>query len=262
MPLSSPKRKVSDTENKLRVLCCLEALGMATQEQLWPFVARLELMEYVPFCMFVDELQKGGSIAKADHALEGMLYLTVEGQQLLKLFSNRLVHTDRERIHQAAPEYAAQLTARRQVQAGYELAPEGRCCAACAVREDDVPTLVLRMDSADCALVENAVQHFRELVPRLLTLLYTIPFLSCQEDSPAPETQQQCMLNVRPGSPALCAFGGREHAAVVRVEDETTAYTLLLLLPDAALAWGWALAADQMGAKLAQRITGVLENKA
>ena len=53
MPLSSPKRKVSDAENKLRVLCCLDALGMATQEQLWPFVAQLELMEYIPFCMFL-----------------------------------------------------------------------------------------------------------------------------------------------------------------------------------------------------------------
>ena len=49
MPFLSPKRKISDTENKLRVLCCLDALGMATQDQLWPFVAQLELMEYLPF---------------------------------------------------------------------------------------------------------------------------------------------------------------------------------------------------------------------
>ncbi len=47
MPFLSPKRRVSDAENKLRLLLCLRALGMATSDQLWPFVAGLELMEYL-----------------------------------------------------------------------------------------------------------------------------------------------------------------------------------------------------------------------
>ena len=35
------------------------ALGMATlDQQLWPFVAQLELMDYMPLCVFVDELKK------------------------------------------------------------------------------------------------------------------------------------------------------------------------------------------------------------
>ena len=55
MPLLSPKRRVSDVENKLRVLFCLKALGLVTQEQLWPIVARMELMDYLPFCLLLDE---------------------------------------------------------------------------------------------------------------------------------------------------------------------------------------------------------------
>ena len=58
MPFLSPKRRVSDAENKLRLLLCLRALGMATSDQLWPFVAELELMEYLPYCLLLDELKK------------------------------------------------------------------------------------------------------------------------------------------------------------------------------------------------------------
>ena len=57
MPLFSTRRKISDTENKLRLLYCLNALGMATQEELWPFAAQLDLMDYVPLCVYLDELR-------------------------------------------------------------------------------------------------------------------------------------------------------------------------------------------------------------
>ena len=72
MPLFSPKRKISDAENKLRVLLCLDALGLAALDELWPFVARLELMEYMHFCLLVDELAKDGAIAQGSHALSGV----------------------------------------------------------------------------------------------------------------------------------------------------------------------------------------------
>ena len=62
MPFLSPKRRVSDAENKLRLLLCLRALGMATSDQLWPFVAELELMEYLPYCLLLDELNRSGRL--------------------------------------------------------------------------------------------------------------------------------------------------------------------------------------------------------
>ena len=74
MPFLSPKRRVSDAENKLRLLLCLRALGMATSDQLWPFVAELELMEYLPYCLLLDELKKDGEVAQGRCALEGVLY--------------------------------------------------------------------------------------------------------------------------------------------------------------------------------------------
>ena len=79
MPFLSPKRRVSDAENKLRLLLCLRALGMATSDQLWPFVAELELMEYLPYCLLLDELKKDGEVAQGRCALEGVLYLTPKG---------------------------------------------------------------------------------------------------------------------------------------------------------------------------------------
>ena len=102
MPFLSPKRRVSDAENKLRLLLCLRALGMATSDQLWPFVAGLELMEYLPYCLLLDELKKDGEVAQGRFALEGVLYLTPRGEKTLSLLRDKLTHTDCERIRAAA----------------------------------------------------------------------------------------------------------------------------------------------------------------
>ena len=258
MPFHSPKRRISDTENKLRVLFCLDAIGMATQEQLWPFVAQLELMDYVPFCMFVDELLHDGALAEGSRGLENVLYLTQEGREQLSLFSGKVVHADQERIRRFAPAYAAQLSARRQITAVYEGAEGCVYGAACSVREDDVPTLFLRVSTVERQLADQAVKGFRDRAPHLLTMLYTLPFEPYAGQVPAALQQETALLAAAPGKAALCAFGGRKHAAVVSVADGDTCYTVLLLLPDAALAWGWALAADAEGRRLAQRITAVL----
>lgn len=260
MPLSSPKRRISDTENKLRVLYCLDALGMATQEQLWPFVAQLELMEYVPFCLFLDELRSDGAVAAASHALEGALYLTAQGHKQLELFQGKLVHADRERIRRAAPEYAARMSERRQAQAVYEGESGGWYRAACTLREDDVPTLLLRITSPDSRLADRAVKGFRSCAAHLLTLLYTLPFEPFAGEVPSALSQEEALRTVQPGHPVLCDFGGRACAAVVSVRGGETQYTLLLLLPDERLAWGWALAAD--GSLLADQLTALIEARA
>ena len=259
MPLFSPKRNISDTEYKLRVLCCLDALGMATQEQLWPFVAQLELMEYIPFCMHLGELKSGGAIAPAQHALEGMLYITPAGKEQFRLFSSRMPHTDQERIRQAAPDYAAKLHERRVARAAYERAPKGEYRACLTMTEGDVPALIVRLQSADQALVRTAVNAFRQYVPHLFTLLYTLPFEPAQALAPA-IAQKDALVAAAPGHPALCAFGGREHAGVVRICDGDLCLTVMLLLPSDALAWGWACAADQLGAGLVSQIAGLLRS--
>ena len=54
MPEGFAKRHISDAENRLRLLLCIDALGLCTREELWPFVAKLELMEYMPMCLYLD----------------------------------------------------------------------------------------------------------------------------------------------------------------------------------------------------------------
>jgi len=257
MPLSSPKRKVSDAENKLRVLCCLDALGMATQEQLWPFVARLELMEYIPFCIFLGELRSSGAIAAGSHALEGALYLTSGGKQQLELFSNKLVHADKERIREAARSYREELSARKLVRAAYELSQDGLCCAALTMREGDVPTLFIRVCTKDSLLTEKAVRGFQACAPQVLNLLYTLDLSGEGTPAPKPLPQEAAIAAAQPGAPSLCAFGGREHAAVVSISDDMVFYTVLLLLPSDELAWSWAQAADARSHELAAALTAL-----
>lgn len=261
MPLLSPKRKISDAENKLRVLLCLDRLGMATQEQLWPFIARLELMEYIPFCMFVDELMSNGAITRGENALDGCLYLTAEGRQQLALFSDKMVHADKERILAEAPEYARSLSESRQVRAAYELAQDGEYRASATVCEGDVPTMLMQVRSRSGELTERFVSRFSTLAAQMLAQFYLLP-LGSEQPMPAVHTQEDALLAAAPAAPALCAYGGREHAAVVRFGNDRMHFTVLLLLPSAEMAWGWAQTADRRGAELANTLTALLEAKA
>jgi len=257
MPFFSPKRKVSDAENKLRVLYCLDRLGMATQEQLWPFVAQLELMEYMPLCMFVDELLSDGAIEAGRYAMEGSLFLTAAGRRQLELFGNKLVHTDMERIAAAAPEYAQRLSQQRQVHAAYELAQDGEYRAHGAICESDVPTLHLQVRSRSTDEVERFVRLFPSVAAQIMAHLYLLPLSDTQRPLPDVCTQEQALTDAE--HPALCAFGGREHAAVVSFGDETMHYTLLLLLPSDRMAWAWAQTAQERGAQLAKELRRLFE---
>lgn len=258
MTFSSPKRRISDTENKLRILFCLGALGTVTAEQLWPFVARLELMEYMPFCVLLDELKKDGAIAAGSHALEGMLFLTREGEKTLSLFSSKVLHADRERILREAAAYAARLNERRQTLAVYERSQGGELCVASTVREGDVPTLFLRLRTRERALAEAAQKGFPARAPRILTLLYTLPFSFSADPLPVASSQEEALLLAEDGRPALCAYGGNEYGAAVSLKGADAAYTALLLLTDREAAQGWCLAAGAQGEALAAKLTALL----
>ena len=261
MPFLSPKRKVSDAENKLRVLLCLDRLGLATQEQLWPFVAQLELMEYMPFCMFVDELLSDGAIASGTHALQGSLYLTAKGHQQLELFSSRIVHADKERIAAEAPEYARRLSDTRQVHAAYELAQESEYRAFGTVCEGDVPTMLLQARSQNGQTIERFVQRFPALASQMLARLYMLPLTFTDEPLPAVTTQREALLAAQDGAPALCAYGGREHAAVLPLENDRLRFMLLLLFPTAEMAWSWAQTAANRRTELADAFAAMLEEQ-
>lgn len=261
MPFRSPKRRVSDAENKLRLLLCLRALGMATSEQLWPFVAGLELMEYLPFCLLLDELQKDGEVAEGRYALKGVLYLTPRGEKTLSLLRDKLTHTDCERIRAAAPTYAAGLNERRQASAAYRRAEPGRYRARGTVREGDVPALVLDVNTPDEALARAAVRGFRSCAPRLLTLMYTLPFEDGGRPLPVAGSQEEALRAAAEGRLALLAYGGREHAAAVSLREGENAYAVLLLLPTREAAQGWAEAACGSAEALARQVTELVTGK-
>ena len=258
MPFLSPKRKISDTENKLRILFCLDKLGMATQEQLWPFVAQLELMEYIPFCMFVDELLSDGAIASGVHAMEGSLFLTTVGRQQLDLFSGKMVHADKERITREAPEYAQHLSQRRLVRAAYELSQEGEFRAFGTVCEGDVPTMLLHVRSRDEKLIERFVNTFPAVAGQVLAQLYLLPLAAAGAPVPEVLTQEAALKTATASRPALCAYGGLEHAAVVLIGADDIQYTLLLLLPSAEMAWAWAQTAQADAEAQARKLTALL----
>lgn len=245
MPLSYSERRVSDAENRLRLLYCIEALGLVTQEQLWPFVARLELMTYVDMCLYLDDLIRDGSLVKGRQAAKGALCLTDGGLQALSLFKKRMPAADRAQIDQAAPAYASALAEKRQVKAVYELAAQGRSRAACSITEGDLPTLLIKLDTSREALAAAAVQRFAQRAPKLLTLLYTLPqsrqSVEIAKDTPLGDGLDagRLLSAVAPDKPLLHAFSSREVAAAFLAANAETELRLLLMLPSRAMAQSW-----------------------
>lgn len=258
MPLHIPKRKVSDAENRLRVLCCLNSLGMATLEQLWPFVAQLELMEYMQLCVYVDELKKDGSLAVGTHGIAGCLYLTEEGIRTLSMFERKMPSGDRRRIETEAPIYFAHMSERRQVRAVHEKPIEGLSCVACTVREDDVPTLILRILTKEEALITAAIKQFRVVASHLLTLLYTVALHDVQTTPLSlAKSPDEAFAAAFAGKSMLYAYGKHEHSAVISLKDERATYLIALLMPSLEAAESWASASLGASDQLASRITAM-----
>lgn len=253
-----PRRRISDAENKLRVLFCVDALKAATLDQLWPFVAKLELMDYLRMCVCVDELRQDGSLEAGKDALKNVLFLTGRGSETLRLFDARMPGNDRERIRAAAPAYLRELDERRQLSAAYERSRDGEYRVLCAYREGDVPTLILRIVTADRELAKRAVGGFERSASAMLLALYAVQGIAPAKPLACYEELDAAMAAAKPGEPTLCAYGKHEHSAVTWLADESAQYEAALLLPSAEAASRWACAADAAGERLAKALTAAL----
>ena len=264
MPQSFSKRNISDAENRLRLLFCVAALGPVTKEQLWPFVAELELMEYVPMCLYVTDLMGEGSLCESMRPLDGALCLTDEGQRTLRLFERRLPQADAERIRRAAPGYAALLAEKRQIRAVHELAPAGKYRVACAVTEGDLPTLLLRLETTSKRLAIGVTKRFRARASRLLTCLYTLetqPGASPFEPEESALEPDAALKVAAPDRWLLCGYGGRQQAGVICLSNRRVEIRLALLMPSAQAAAEWLGAVRAAPDALLNRICAILSGK-
>lgn len=257
MPEGFAKRHISDAENRLRLLLCIDALGLCTREELWPFVAKLELMEYMPMCLYLDELLKDGSLMEGQYAVQGVLFLTGGGREALELFQRRMPRSDRDRILLAAPQYVAQLSEKRQIRTAYELADRGRYRLSCSVTEGEHPTLFLRIDTDSKRLCEAASRHFRQCAARLITRLYTLPPAAEAVQPRRTDNLEEALKTACPGEPSLCLFGGQEAAGAVCLHTGKTNLFLSLLLGREQDARQW-LASVEHTEGLAEELTAML----
>ena len=92
MPEGFAKRHISDAENRLRLLLCIDALGLCTREELWPFVAKLELMEYMPMCLYLDDLLRDGSLMEGQYADVKAPVLGPAAAQVVKVMGRYRYH--------------------------------------------------------------------------------------------------------------------------------------------------------------------------
>ncbi|MBE5802212.1 MAG: DUF4364 family protein [Clostridiales bacterium] len=253
MPVDFSRTRVSDLENRLRLLYCIKWLEPVSNDQLWPFVAQLELMEYVSMCLFLDELRQSGALAEGSHALSGKLYLTAEGHGQLNLFQERMPLSERERIDAEAPAFLQALRERQQLRVMWELAEEGRRGLLCTVRDGDLPTMMLRLITSDRKVADSVAAHFRDRASRLLLMLYTRGLMLNVEQaqtlkSPAPSLPQMssaedALAAVTPDQAYLCPYGLREQLAAICLPGGQTRMHLALLLPGRSEAFQWAHAA-------------------
>jgi len=220
MPTTPPARSVPDVENKLRLLYCIAALEQVSEEQLWPFVASLSLMDYLSMQIFLHDLLGSGVLATGQQALRGMITLSAPGKEVLDMFSNRVMFSDRQRITKAAARYRAELKKRREVQAIYESAREGEYRVLLSLHDSEIPTLLIRMTTAKREYAANSLRVFESCLSAILIYLYNLAAEPEPIDSPGAPP------------PAVTTHSAREHTLITRFTTSGVLFEVTLLLPD------------------------------
>ena len=222
MQFPLPKRRVSDVENKLRLLYCVQALHQVTDTQLWPFVASLDLMEYMPMQLLLHELLAGGDLIMGAEALSGLISLSQKGQETLRLFAHRIMLSDRELIDAAAPTYRAQLKKRREIKAVYETAREGDYHVLLSLAETELPLLTIRVGTASREYAAQSLRAFEKKASELLAYFYTLASLN-QPAKALPDGAAQ---------PIIVTHSPREHSVTATLDANVAAFEITLLFPD------------------------------
>lgn len=249
------KRIVSESEYRLRLLFSLNQLGMCRQDELWPFLAELELMEYMPFCEYLSELVDSGEISSLPF---GNLFVTKKGQESIALFASRIPSSLRSAIIKKAPGYTKALADHKQVKAGYEpsvLSDHG--CVYGQYYEDAVPILLVKMDTCREGLCQSFVMRFSEKLPLILPLLNGVPFGTDDDLS----ISNQAFLLAEKGHPMLIELEESKYAAVVCLQSSDTEFHIQLLFHNKNKACAWARGADDFGVQLVGQMISIFEGE-
>ena len=241
MPFKPPKRAVPDVENKLKLLYCVSALGQVTEVQLWPFVASLDLMEYIPMQLLLHELLSGGDLVRGEEALSGSVSLSLQGQETLRLFSQRILSSEREKIMQAAPLYRAEMEKRRQVQAVYELAKKDDYRVRLSLQEGELSTLLIRLQTHSQERAAYSLKYFEQNVASILIYLYGL--------QPPEEALAE-------GEGDILRHSASEHmvTGMLSGEEVSLEITLLLPTPESAAEYGRIFSREERKQEIAARL--------
>lgn len=252
MPINPPPRKVTETEYMLRLLFSVDALGSLTAAQLWSFAAEQELMDYVTMRLCLHKLLGAGELETGEGALADQLLLTDRGREAIQLFGSRLPTALRERVSAAAPEYRQRVQRNRQVQAVYEIARPNEYHLNLSVREGDLPTIRLRMETHSRALASKTLHRFAQHAAEATTYLYSLAQQSLRGD----DALTTCPLP----EGSITGHSATEFTAMVMLAGKRARFEVMLLLPtrQAAEDFACALQGPQASELAANRLTDIL----
>ena len=224
MPLQSPPRKVSETENMLRLLLSVDALDSVTAAQLWMFAAELELMDYVTMRLCLHKLLAAGELETGEGALQEQLFLTDRGREALALFGTRLPKDVWNRVCGAAPAFRDRVANNRQVRAAYEMARPGEYRLNLSVHEGDLPTVLLQLHTTNRDVAGRAIHRFAAHAAEVTTYLYTLAERAVQTPPADRDAPPQA-------SEAVTGHSANEYSARVTLPGRKAVFDVALLLP-------------------------------
>lgn len=253
-------RHVTTEENKLRLMYCVQLLGYVTDDQLWLFAAQLDLMDYFSFRLLLDELIRSDALRASD-ALNGALLITEAGSRMLHTLLGTVPNSDRDRIRDRADSFRKQLEERRAFDGMHELPRGDLHSARITLSEAGEKLMLMRVLSPDSALTSAAVNRVRELAPALLQRMYLLPFEALPCDGAQAVSADAALDKCREsGMPLLAVDANGRFAGAAVLTGEELQCEVLLYLPAAEAAFGWADYAQRHGRELCADIAALLTN--
>lgn len=138
-------RKISTLEQRLTVLCALDALGGVSGVQLLTFMVELRLMDYIELSLALHDLRKAGYLTGTVHPIGMLFQITDNGRGALSMFLKRLPVSRQVVIETNKTKYKSRFLKERTIIGDHRTLANGRVQLELKIGQGDDWLMILLM---------------------------------------------------------------------------------------------------------------------
>ncbi|MBE5768706.1 MAG: DUF4364 family protein [Clostridiales bacterium] len=243
------RKHIPESEQRLLILYALDKIGPMTSLQLLQCMVEMDLMNYITLELQVSALEADGHLTRYAHPCGNLLDVTAEGRQTLGAFVKRIPQSRRRSVDDKKAHYAELFRLEQFSPADSFPLPDGRCCIRLRLmdkRASLMDVMLFVPTSRRMTFLHQRWHSCAQQAYETILLRLTQGYDPTAPMPPAPEN-------------ALQHLDTEEWLLTLSDDQEHPAITLMLPLPEEAMARHAALQWQEVSPSLAQQLMEMLE---